>query len=117
MAGVDIESLGEMEEFKALTEQETFESLEELLSCVTQSRKVKNGEYRISPQEFKSLCEERGLNAHRVRGQLAGLGIIRQSAWTGGHAVTVCTVRENGKSVRCICIYEDWRERMEKAWQ
>lgn len=117
MAGVDIESLGEMEEFKALTEHEALEGLDELLGQVTENRELKSGEYRISPQEFKSLCEEKGLNARRVRGQLAGLGIIRQSAWTGGHAVTVCTVRENGKSVRCICIYEDWRERMEKAWQ
>lgn len=117
MAGVDIESLGEIEEFKALTEQETLEELYELLECVAKGREITNGEYRISPQEFKSICEEKGLNAHRARGQLAGLGIIRQSAWTGGHAVTVCTVREDGSTVRRICIYEDWRARIEKARQ
>ena len=39
MAGVDIESLGEIEEFKALTEQETLEELYGLLGCVTEGRR------------------------------------------------------------------------------
>lgn len=112
MAGVSIESLSALEEFKSISEQEAVEVLADLLESITAGRELKNGEYCVEAWEFNEICKERELDSKLIRGQLAGLGIIRQSSWTGGHAVTTCAVRENGKVTRCVCIYKNWKEKI-----
>jgi len=111
-AGVDIETLSKVEEFKVLM-GEDIDTLAGLLEIVTNGKQAASGVYRIDPQEFNQVCKDNELNPAQIKSQLASLNLIRQSSWKGGHTVTACTVREDGRPVRRICVYEDWMQRIE----
>lgn len=116
-AGLDIGGLDEMAEWKALTRQTFLIDTEQFLTGITDGREAVSGEYRIAVEEFNDYCRRQKLSARCTRKHLAETGVIRTAKLASGktdYTVTVCEAGTN-RTYRCVCVYEDWKNRIKPA--
>ena len=111
-AGVDIDGLDELAEWKAMTKTAFLIDTEKFLEEITSNRGTVSNEYQIPANEFNEYCARQKLSARSTRKHLASIGAIRVQLKPKGTPEYTPTVWRNNAPCRCVCIYTDWRDRI-----